>query len=183
MLRTVQSLPHKGFRRWAPAPPVSRRHRQPATGPPGSYPDRTHTGKRRRAYEREEHHGTTSRCHLPLYWAHEKTGLATWRPQLESSSTSRACGTIRPASCWRPGSTCAILRRASATAAAGPPHCGTTPTQYPRSTDVPPPISRSSRPGRQPKANAYGRATEKAVTDRFYDPGSLHLDQIIEPEA
>jgi hypothetical protein len=25
--------------------PVSRRHRQPATGPPGSYPDRTHSGK------------------------------------------------------------------------------------------------------------------------------------------
>src|SRR5258706_13830687 len=22
------------------------------------------------------HHGTTSRCHLPFYWAHEKPGLA-----------------------------------------------------------------------------------------------------------
>ncbi len=32
--------------------PVSRPSRQSATGPPGSYPDRTHTGRRRRAYER-----------------------------------------------------------------------------------------------------------------------------------
>ena len=32
------------------------RSRQPATGPPGSYPDRTSTGRRRRAYEHEEHH-------------------------------------------------------------------------------------------------------------------------------
>ena len=71
----VARIPLQGFRRWAPAPPVSRRHRQPATGPPGSYPDRTHTGKRRRAYEREEHHGTTSRCHLPLCWAHERSRL------------------------------------------------------------------------------------------------------------
>src|SRR6266487_53545 len=34
--------------------PFSRRDRQPATGPPGSYPDRTSTGRRRRAYEHEE---------------------------------------------------------------------------------------------------------------------------------
>src|SRR5690242_2898309 len=34
--------------------PVSRPSRQPATGPPGSYPDRTSTGRRRRAYEHEE---------------------------------------------------------------------------------------------------------------------------------
>src|SRR6266566_8894687 len=39
----------KGFRRWAPARPVSRPDHQPATGPPGSYPDRTFTGRRRRA--------------------------------------------------------------------------------------------------------------------------------------
>src|SRR3954468_22917215 len=38
-----------GFRHWASTPPVSRRSRQSATGPPGGYPDRTHTGKRRRA--------------------------------------------------------------------------------------------------------------------------------------
>jgi hypothetical protein len=41
--------PHQGFRRWASTRPVSRPGRQPATGPPGSYPDRTHTGRRRRA--------------------------------------------------------------------------------------------------------------------------------------
>ena len=41
--------PRMGFRHWASTPPVSRRSRQSATGPPGGYPDRTHTGKRRRA--------------------------------------------------------------------------------------------------------------------------------------
>ncbi len=51
MLRTAQSLPHKGFRHWASTRPVSRPSRQSATGPPDSYPDRTHTGKRRRAYK------------------------------------------------------------------------------------------------------------------------------------
>ena len=48
-LRTIRLLPQKGFRRWAPPPGVSPRHRQPATGPPGSYPGRTYTGKQRRA--------------------------------------------------------------------------------------------------------------------------------------
>jgi len=48
-LRTAQLLPLKGFRRWASARPVSRPDRQPATGLPGDYPDRTHTGRRRRA--------------------------------------------------------------------------------------------------------------------------------------
>jgi hypothetical protein len=48
-LRTAQLLPLKGFRRWAPTRPVSRPGRQPATGLPGDYPDRTHTGRRRRA--------------------------------------------------------------------------------------------------------------------------------------
>jgi hypothetical protein len=41
--------PLQGFRRWAPARPVSRPNRQPATGLPGDYPDRTFTGRRRRA--------------------------------------------------------------------------------------------------------------------------------------
>src|SRR6266704_861080 len=41
--------PLKGFRRWAPARPVSRPDRETATGPPGSCPDRTCTGWRRRA--------------------------------------------------------------------------------------------------------------------------------------
>src|SRR5438093_9969738 len=49
MLRTARLLPLKGFRHWASPPKVSPRQRQSATGPPDSYPDRTHTGKRRRA--------------------------------------------------------------------------------------------------------------------------------------
>ena len=68
--------PLTGLCRWVPAPPVSRRHRQPATGPPGSYPDRT-PGRRRRATNTKIHHGTTSRCYLQLCWAHEKIGLIT----------------------------------------------------------------------------------------------------------
>ncbi len=46
--------PLQGFRHWAPTRPVSRPSRQPATGPPGSYPDRTSTGRRRRAYEQQD---------------------------------------------------------------------------------------------------------------------------------
>ena len=42
--------PQRGFRRWASTQPVSRLSRQPATGPPGSYPDGTHTRRRQRAY-------------------------------------------------------------------------------------------------------------------------------------
>src|SRR6266571_2755365 len=49
MLRTARLLPLKGFRHWASPPTVSPRQRQSATGPPDSYPDRTHTGKQRRA--------------------------------------------------------------------------------------------------------------------------------------
>jgi hypothetical protein len=52
MLRTARLLPlSQGFRHWASTRPVSRPGRQSATGPPGSYPDRTSTGKRRRADE------------------------------------------------------------------------------------------------------------------------------------
>src|SRR4051794_34848192 len=60
MLRTAQSLPLKGFRHWASTRPVSRPSRQPATGPPGSYPDRTSTGKRRRAYDQRSTTSSTS---------------------------------------------------------------------------------------------------------------------------
>ena len=41
--------PKQGFRHWASTRTVSNPSRQSATGPPDSYPDRTHTGKRRRA--------------------------------------------------------------------------------------------------------------------------------------
>ena len=50
MLRAGQSLPQRGFRRCASTLGVSPQRRQPATGPPGSYPDRTFTGWRTRAY-------------------------------------------------------------------------------------------------------------------------------------
>jgi hypothetical protein len=51
MLRTGQLLPPRGFRRWAPTPGVSPRRRQPATGLPDDYPDRTLTGWRTQACE------------------------------------------------------------------------------------------------------------------------------------
>src|SRR5713226_3570859 len=61
MLQTAQLLPQRGFRRWASTRPVTRPSRQPATGPPGSYPDGTHTRWRRRAYVRiRSPTGTTS---------------------------------------------------------------------------------------------------------------------------
>ena len=49
MLRTARLLPLQGFRHWASPPAVSPQRRQSATGPPDSYPDRTYTGKQRRA--------------------------------------------------------------------------------------------------------------------------------------
>ncbi len=64
MLRTVQSLPPRGFRHWASTRPVSRPSRQSATGPPDSYPDRTSTGKRRRA--RTQDHPFTRSPPVPL---------------------------------------------------------------------------------------------------------------------
>ena len=45
-------------------------------GPPGSYPDRTSTGRRRRAYEREETPWPTSRCHLQFCQEHGDAPLA-----------------------------------------------------------------------------------------------------------
>ena len=65
-LRTAQLLPQQGFRRWASTRPVSRPSRQPATGPPGSYPDRTFTGRRRRASDQV----ITPRRSPPDLWAH-----------------------------------------------------------------------------------------------------------------
>jgi hypothetical protein len=55
MLRTAGLLPPRGFRRWAKT--------QPATGPPGSYPDGTHTRRRRQAYVSVE------RCLIPAWEA------------------------------------------------------------------------------------------------------------------
>jgi hypothetical protein len=61
--------PPKGFRRWASARPVSRPSHQPATGPPGSYPDRTSAGQRRRAHDQRLTTPFTSSC-----GAHERFG-------------------------------------------------------------------------------------------------------------
>ncbi len=52
--------PFQGFRRWTSTPGVSPRPRQPATGPPGSYPNRTLTGRRRRAVDFRSAQGLTS---------------------------------------------------------------------------------------------------------------------------
>jgi Protein of unknown function (DUF998) len=63
MIWTVSSLPLTGLSTLGSGPARSRRNRQPATGPPGSYPDRTHTGRRRRAYEQQDpllRHSVTS---------------------------------------------------------------------------------------------------------------------------
>src|SRR5919199_203297 len=68
MLRTAELLPPKGFRRWASTRPVSRPDRQPATEPPGSYSDGTHTRWRRRAYV-----GSATQKHLQR-WARVKAG-------------------------------------------------------------------------------------------------------------
>src|SRR5918994_5872692 len=62
-LRTAQSLPQQGFRRWASTRPVSRPSRQPATGPPDSYPHGTHTRRRRRAYV-----GSATQSAPPTSW-------------------------------------------------------------------------------------------------------------------
>jgi hypothetical protein len=96
MLRTVRLLPQQGFRHWASTPRVSPRNRQPATGPPDSYPDRTHTGKRRQAYE----HRSPTQGHLHSLVAQQSPTsaaprgyLATSRRSLESSrhpETSRS---------------------------------------------------------------------------------------------
>jgi integrase len=74
-------------------------------------------------------------------WAtHKASDLAA---RLASSSTSRGCGTTRRANCLRDGSTCAILRRVSVTAAAGPPRSGITLTLFLRLTDELPSTSHS----------------------------------------
>ena len=83
MLRTASSLPLlQGFRHWAPTRPVSRPSRQSATGPPGSYPDRTSTGKRRRAYEHDKiDYLELIATPLVFCWTHPRSGTAGERLQ------------------------------------------------------------------------------------------------------
>jgi hypothetical protein len=79
----------KGFRHWASTPRVSPRRRQSATGPPGSYPDRTHTGKRRRA---DDNRSTAYTVNLLSCWAHEITSLilSGWGYRILQVSALRA---------------------------------------------------------------------------------------------
>ena len=49
--------------------------RKSATGPPGSYPDRTFTGKRRRAYGHEDPPWRYVMVSPPSCWAHRKAAL------------------------------------------------------------------------------------------------------------
>jgi hypothetical protein len=69
--------PQRGFRRWASTRPVSRPSRQPATGPPDSYPDGTHTRRRQRAYV-----GSATQQAPPTLGAHRKRRAAEARRQL-----------------------------------------------------------------------------------------------------
>src|SRR5271166_5752998 len=93
--RSVAHPAQRGARRWASTPPVSRRHRQPATGPPDSYPDRTYTGKRRRAYESAINHLHDP---PPTVWTHRKNRLAATafrRDWTRTSSTLPCWSTAR----------------------------------------------------------------------------------------
>jgi RNA-directed DNA polymerase len=83
-----------GFRHWASTPPVSRRSRQSATGPPGSYPDRTHNGKRRRADNTRSTTYTVTSC---LLGARER--LNALEPEWEARFEPRSYG-------FRPGRGC-----------------------------------------------------------------------------
>jgi hypothetical protein len=96
---TDRSVAHPqdwGARRWASTPPVSRRSRQPATGPPGSYPDRTYTGKRRRAYDSVVNH---SHDQPPIYWTHSGTST---RCSSRSTVSVTTCGGrwTNTGTCW-----------------------------------------------------------------------------------
>jgi hypothetical protein len=93
--RSVAHPAKRDARHWASTPPVFRRHRQPATGPPDSYPDRTYTGKRRRAYESAINH---LHDQPPTLWTHRKNRLAATalrRDCTRMSSTSPCWSTAR----------------------------------------------------------------------------------------
>ena len=63
--RSVAS-PNRAFDAGLRPDPFPDQSRQPATGPPGSYPDRTHTGRRRRASDQVMTAGRSP----PDHWAH-----------------------------------------------------------------------------------------------------------------
>ena len=67
---------------------ASPRCRQSATGPPGSYPDRTYTGRRRRAYEHEDRL-LRSQLHLLPCWAHTRSTGGAARPAQRTTTRAR----------------------------------------------------------------------------------------------
>ena len=75
MLRAGQLLPPKGLLTLRFDAGRSPRHRQPATGPPGSYPDRTHTGWRTRACRVDYLNSTTSNINTAHAAGHTKPAL------------------------------------------------------------------------------------------------------------
>src|SRR5512142_721860 len=80
MLRTARLLPPCGFRRWAPAPGVTPRRRQPATRLPGNYLDGTLTHWQRRACG---HMRSNHRAHRPPIPSRVPSGHATGAPSAQ----------------------------------------------------------------------------------------------------
>ncbi|WP_233508334.1 hypothetical protein, partial [Spongiactinospora gelatinilytica] len=70
------------------------------TGPPGIYPDRTSTGKRRRAYEHKMSRYVTASP--PFYWAHEKGSLWNTGSTNGSKTIAAAVCAIRSATVGTP---------------------------------------------------------------------------------
>ena len=77
MLRTASSLPPQGLltlgfdpARFQVKPPACYR-----AWPPGSYPDQLSPAGDDQLTNTKIHHGSTSRCHLPFCWAHERCRL------------------------------------------------------------------------------------------------------------
>jgi hypothetical protein len=101
-----------------------------------------------------------------------RTGYHTRSPPRptppESTSTSRAAATTPPVSSWPPDSTGATPPRALATAVAAQPHCGTTPTRYPRPTAEPPPICPASpqTPPRRPRPDGNSSETSPELRSK-----------------
>src|SRR6476659_3653891 len=99
--RSVAHPAQRGARRWASTPPVSRRHRQPATGPPDSYPDRTYTGKRRRACEPDINH---LHDQPPTLWTHQGSPISGVDVELLGQPPDHRLGIRHPIQPERTGS-------------------------------------------------------------------------------
>ena len=116
----------------ASTPGVSPRRRQPATGPPGNYPDRTPTGRRRRACDvrsTHQHHlhllgarnnGDNAPAECPVTPAGRRSPVSTsivrrrWPPAGVGGrrrAASRATREVRLASSQRGGTTFEMVSR------------------------------------------------------------------------